>query len=111
MTIGRDEVFGHFVELLSKVRKDRDPDEGVTDRTSLLGDMNWRSIELIALAHVTQEHYRQEFPFNDLLERVANRKPRDLTAGEWVDFIHAHLNRVARPTPALGIMESGSAVG
>jgi hypothetical protein len=100
MTIGRDEVFSQFVAMLSKVRKDWDPGEEVTEQMSLLGDMNWRSIEMIALAHMTTEHYGQPFPFNDLIAKLMQRKTRDLTVGEWVDFVHANLNGTPQPAAA-----------
>jgi hypothetical protein len=106
MAIGRGEVFRQFAALLPEVRKDWDPNEEITDQMSLLGDMNWRSIELIALAHRTQEHYQQVFPFNDLFAQVMQRKTRDLSVSEWVDFIHAHLNSGTVP-PA----SNASAVG
>jgi hypothetical protein len=111
MTTGRDEVFSQLLVLLSSVRKDWAPGEEITDQTSLLGDMNWRSIELIALAQMTTEHYRQVFPFNDLIATILKRKTRDLSVGEWVDFIHAHLNGAAQPAQAQGAVESGTGGG
>src|SRR5262245_18073069 len=91
MSVTREEVFKHFVGLLPQVSKEWDPDEEITDQTHLLGDMNWRSIEVIMLAHQTQEHYGTAFPFNDFFSRSAEKKVRDLTVGEWVEFVHSLL--------------------
>ena len=111
MTIERDEVFSLFAAMLPSVRKDWDPGEEISDRMSLLGDMNWRSVELIALAHLTQEHYGHTFPFNDLFAQILQKKTRDLTVGEWVDFIHANLNGATQSAQPTGAMELGSRGG
>ena len=86
----RDQVFEHFVGILRSLDEDDDGDE-ITRETYLIGNMNWRSVEIVYLANEVQEHYGQTFPFNDLFQEVAEREVQDITVGEWVDFIHENL--------------------
>ena len=86
----REQVKEHFIETLKSLDEDGEYEE-ITEGTFLIGDMNWRSIEVIYLSNAIQEHYGQLFPFNDLFEKIGAREVQDISVGEWVDFIHANL--------------------
>ena len=98
MKHAREDVLGYFLGLLRTLSEDHGAGgEDITEDTYLLGNMNWRSIEVIYLANNMQEHYGQQFPFAEFFAQVAQREHRDISVGEWVNFIFKHLNG----TPAL----------
>ncbi len=90
MKPSREEVHKHFIEVLESLDADETLGE-ITDETLLIGEMKWRSVEIIYLANAMQEHYGQTLPFNDLFEVVSEREPADISVGEWIDFVHQHL--------------------
>ena len=97
MKHSREDVLEYVVGVLSSLGEEAGADADITEGTYLLGNLNWRSIEVIYLANSMQEHYGRVFPFADFFAQVAQRERRDLSVGEWVDFIHAQLNGSAAP--------------
>jgi len=93
----REEVLEYFLGLLRSLSEDRDSGTDITEDTYLLGNMNWRSIEVIYLANNMQEHYGQQFPFAEFFAGIAQKEVRDISVSEWVDFIHANLNGSLAP--------------
>ncbi len=93
----REEVLEYFLGLLRSLSEDRDSGMDITEDTYLLGNMNWRSIEVIYLANNMQEHYGQQFPFVEFFAGIAQKEVRDISVSEWVDFINANLNGSLAP--------------
>jgi hypothetical protein len=98
MKPSRDEILAHVTEVLRSLEEDPDSAGEILEGTYMLGDRNWRSIDIIFLANSMQEHYGQPFPFTDLFTEIGQRPVKDLTVGEWVDFIHENLGRDAVAT-------------
>src|SRR4051794_40098707 len=92
----RDVVFHDLIQLLTQLAEDSGEwaEDGIeiSEETCLLGDMNWRSINLVVIASQMQEMYGQQFPFTDLFEEARRRDVPDITVREWIDFIYEHLD-------------------
>jgi len=54
--------------------------------------MGLGSLDVVVLGTAVQEHYQQVFPFVELFAQVGQRAMPDIPVGEWVDFIHQHLD-------------------
>lgn len=92
MKPSRKELLADTIELLrSQDLGWEEDEEEITEDTCLLSDLNWQSIHLVVLANSVQERYQQVFPFSDLLLSVGEGEIRDITVGQWVDFIDEHL--------------------
>ncbi len=93
----RDDVLAHFLETLRSMTDEWAEEVQLTEESLIMGNLNWRSIEIVYLANTLQLHYGRVFPFEDLLRRVEQRAEKDITVREWVDFIVDELARPASP--------------
>ncbi len=91
----RDAVLAYVIGLLEALEDDLEGAGPITEGTYLLGDRNWRSIDVVYLANSMQEHYGRTFPFTELFAEIGRREIKDISVGEWVDFIHQQLNSTA----------------
>ena len=99
MSPNRDEILAYFQELLLSMGEEWNYGETISDDTRILGDLNWRSVEIVYLVNELQKHYQRVFPFEQFLRTIEARETPDSSVGEWVDFIHEHLSG-ARAEPA-----------
>ena len=95
MTLSRQQVFEDFQQILQSMGEEWDDSTAVSDDTRILGDLNWRSVEIVYLVNEVQKRYQQVFPFEEFLRGIDVRDSQDASVGEWVDFIHAHLATAA----------------
>jgi len=87
----RDEVLADVLELLQKVARDWEYEAALSADTRLFSDLNLESLDIVVLGSAVQEHFGQRFPFPEFFAELGQRKVGDLTIGDWVGFIHDHL--------------------
>jgi acyl carrier protein len=87
----RESVLAYFLEVLQTMGEEWEDSTAATEDTLIMGNLNWRSIEIVYLANALQQHYGQVFPFEEFLKTVGERESKDATVGEWVSFVHEHL--------------------
>jgi hypothetical protein len=51
----------------------------------------------VILSATVQEFYETTLPFTDFFTEIGNREVRDVTVGEWVDFVFTHLRNGSDP--------------
>ena len=95
MSIPRDKVMDDVLGLLRQLADDWEYTEEITPQTRFFGDMGLASLDVVVLGTAVQEHYGQVLPFSDFFVQLGQRGTPDIPIGEWVDFIHAHLNQVS----------------
>ena len=101
MTYTRDQILAEVLELLNSVAQDWEFEGPVGVHTRLFADLAFQSLELVILGAKIQERFGQTFPFPEFFAEMGQRQVRDLTIGEWVDFIERHLRQpVAAATNA-----------
>jgi acyl carrier protein len=93
----REEVLADVVLLLRKVADDWEYSGEITPDTCLIADMGFESLAVVVLGAAVQEHYKQVLPFPKLFAEIGQRERRDVSVGEWADFIHEHLGEVPLP--------------
>jgi acyl carrier protein len=62
-----------------------------SEDTLLFADLGLASIDAVVLSESLQTYYDRSLPFQELLAEVGRRSERDLSIGELVDFLTAHL--------------------
>jgi acyl carrier protein len=92
MKPSRDMILADLLELLRKVASDWEFETPLTADTRLFSDLQFESLDVVVLGTAVQEHFGQRFPFPEFFAELGQREVRDLTVGQWVDFIHNHLD-------------------
>lgn len=92
MKASRDQIMSDVLSLLRKLADDWEYTGEITPQTRFFADMGLGSLDVVVLGTAVQEHYKQVFPFAELFARVGRRAMPDIPVGEWVDFIHQHLD-------------------
>lgn len=92
----RDEIMTEIVRLLKELADDWDYTGEITPETRLFADMGLASLDLVVLGMAVQESCGQTLPFPEFFAEVGQRDNPDIPIGEWVDFIHKHLDETAR---------------
>jgi acyl carrier protein len=97
MSMSRDQVLAEVLELLNSVVGDWEFEGTVGANTRLFADLALESLDLVILGAKVQEHFGRTLPFTQLFAEIGQRDIRDVTIGEWADFVATHL---ARPVTA-----------
>jgi acyl carrier protein len=92
MQKSRDQVLTEILAFLGKLADDWEYSDEITEETYLLADMGLASLDVVILANALQEHYGQVFPFTEFYAEIGQRELRDVSVGEWVDFIFNNLD-------------------
>lgn len=95
MKISREEVLSDVLSRLRELADDWEYSGPITLSTYFFANLGFESLDVVVLAASVQEHYGQVLPFPELFAEIGERELRDISVGEWVDFIHQHLNEVA----------------
>jgi acyl carrier protein len=103
MKRSRDEVLADVLDLLQKVARDWEFESALSADTRLFSDLNLESLDIVVLGSAVQEHFGQRFPFPQFFAELGQRKVGDLTIGDWVAFIHDHLDEGRALTGAKSI--------
>jgi acyl carrier protein len=100
MKASREEIMADVLGLLRKLADDWEYTGEITPQTRFFADMGLASLDVVILGTAVQEHYKQVFPFVELFAQVGQRALPDIPVGEWVDFIHQHLQDAAPTAPS-----------
>jgi len=95
MKASRDQIMSDVLGLLRTLADDWEYTGEITPQTRFFADMGLGSLDVVVLGTAVQEHYKQVLPFAELFARVGQRTMPDIPVGEWVDFIHQHLDEGA----------------
>jgi len=93
MKASRDQILSDVLDLLRKLADDWEYTGEITPQTRFFADMGLGSLDVVVLGTAVQEHYKQVLPFAELFAQVGQRALPDIPVGEWVDFIHQHLDQ------------------
>lgn len=107
MTYTREQILAEVLALLNSVVGDWEFEGPIGANTRLFADLTFESLDVVVLGSKVQEHFGQTFPFPALFAAIGQREARDLTIGEWVDFIEQHLRQpMAAASRATGATEA-----
>jgi len=63
----------------------------IGENTRLFADLGLASIDAVVLSERLQTHYDRPLPFHELMAEIGRRTERDLSIGELIAFLTAHL--------------------
>jgi acyl carrier protein len=86
-----------MLEILNGVVQDWEFEGTVGADTRVFADLGFESLDLVILGSKIQEHYGRTFPYPAFFAEIGQRAVRDITIGEWVDFIDRSLREPAAP--------------
>jgi len=92
--LDRSAVRAELLKILTNLREDWDYSDEITEKTGLFSDMQFESIDAVALGSAIEEHFGQSLPFAEFLGKAYERQANDITIGELLDFIMLHLRPV-----------------
>src|SRR5215470_9810287 len=90
----REDIKQDMLKLLRQLAEDWEYEGEITPETRFFTDLQLASLDVVVLGASIQEYYEQVLPFADFYAEVGRRQTRDVTVGEWVDFIFQHLKDV-----------------
>ncbi len=89
--MNREAARAVVVDTIREVREDWSISTPITDSTGLFNDIGFESIDAVALGSAIEEHFDQSLPFAEFLTKANEEKWSDVTVGQLVDFVTAHL--------------------
>jgi acyl carrier protein len=89
--IDRTRVRQDLLSILAELREDWEYSGEIGDSTGIFRDLQFESIDAVALGSAVEDHYNQSLPFAEFLMKANERKATDITIGELVDFLMTHL--------------------
>jgi len=99
MKRSRSDILADILVLLRELADDWEYSGTINGDTCLVADMGLESLDVVILGLAVQERYGQTMPFAELLVEIGQRDERDMSVGEWVDFIHKHVNDTGGRSP------------
>lgn len=87
----KEAIFNDLVDILNNLRDDWEYSVAITQQTSLLNDLDFESIDAVAMGSAIEEHYNQSLPFAEFLTELGEQENPDLRVGDLVDFIYKNL--------------------
>ena len=87
----RGAVRAEMLKILTNLREDWDYSDEITEQTGLFSDMQFESIDAVALGSAIEDHFNQSLPFAEFLAKAYERQANDITIGELLDFMMLHL--------------------
>lgn len=94
MQKSREEILNDVLLHLRQLADDWEYEGEITKDTLFFDEMGLQSLDVVVLATVVQQQYDQALPFSDFFTDIGQREQRDVTVGEWADFIYTHLQLV-----------------
>lgn len=91
----REQILAEMLEILNGVVRDWEFEGTVGASTRVFADLGLESLDLVILGSKVQEHYGRTFPYPAFFAEIGQRQIRDITIGEWVDFIDRNLREPA----------------
>lgn len=96
--LDRDTVRKDLMSILTDLRDDWEYSEEITLSTGIFKDLEFESIDAVALGSEIEDHFDQSLPFAEFLMKANERQAADITVGELVDFLMGNLHRSAERT-------------
>jgi len=93
MIYTREKILAEVLALLNSVVQDWEFEGAIGANTRVFADLAFESLDLVVLGSKVQERFGQTLPFPQLFAEIGQREVRDLTIGEWVDFIQRHIRQ------------------
>jgi len=83
-----------ILKILTELREDWEYSDEITEQTGIFRDLEFESIDAVAMGSAIEEHFNQSLPFAEFLTKANERQAEDITVGDVLDFLVANLKPV-----------------
>ena len=90
--VTEETVYTDLLDILNDLTGDWEYSGEISRDTFLLADLDFESIDAVALGTAVEERFQQSLPFAEFLAEVAEREVKDIRVGELSNFIYQNLN-------------------
>jgi len=84
-------IFGELGKILTGLRDDWEYSGEISLQTGIFGDLQFESIDAVALGSAIEDHFNRSLPFAEFLTKAGERKAKDIYVSDLVDFLAEHL--------------------
>lgn len=96
---GREAILAELMALLRNLRDDWEYSGEITESTGIFGDLEFESIDAVALGSTIEDHYNKTLPFAEFLTTAGERGAKDIFVSELVDFVMKNVYRDRKVQP------------
>jgi len=90
-TRDRNALREEVLKILTDLREDWEYSDEITEQTGIFKDLEFESIDAVAMGSAIEEHFNQSLPFAEFLTKANERQAEDITVGEVLDFLLENL--------------------
>ncbi len=94
----RETLRDDLLKILTELRDDWEFSGEITEATRLFQDLEFESIDAVALGSAIEEHYDRSLPFAEFLTKAGEREAADITVGELLGFLVENLGEPVERT-------------
>ncbi len=84
----REEIFKNLVSILNDLLEDWEYSGEITMKTSMMNDLEFESIDAVALGEALEEYYQQPLPFTAFLTELGEKGIKDFYIADLVEFLY-----------------------
>ncbi len=89
----REEIFKDLLSILNDLLEDWEYSGEITMETSMMNDLEFESIDAVALGEALEMHYQQTLPFAEFLTDLGERGIKDFFVSDLVEFLHRNVEK------------------
>jgi acyl carrier protein len=90
--VTEEAVYNDLLDILNDLTGDWEYSGEISRDTFLLADLDFESIDAVALGTAIEERFQKSLPFAEFLAEVAEREVKDIRVGELSNFIYQNLD-------------------
>ena len=90
--LSREQVKDDLLTMLKDWREEWEYAGEITEETGIFKDLEFESIDAVALGSTIEEHFNQSLPFAEFLTEARREQLKDITVGDLLKFLMANLN-------------------
>ena len=98
-TLDRNTIFADLVRLLTELRDDWEYSGDITEETGIFGDLEFESIDAVALGSAIEDHYNQSLPFAEFMTKAGDRQVKDIYVKDLAEFLTDHVSHPSEEHP------------
>lgn len=89
----REEMFDDLCTILGELLEDWEYSGELTLETSMMNDLEFESIDAVALGEALEDHYKQTLPFAEFLTKLGEQGVKDFFVSDLVTFLHQNVGK------------------
>ncbi len=93
MPLSRNDIQIQLMQVLKELQQDWEYPEIIDESTGIFKDLEFESIDAVALGSAIEDTFKQSLPYVKFLTEAGQRNAEDISIGDLLDFLVIHLNK------------------